>query len=291
MSDLSPSSSGEPNNWDEILTLARTYQYDRYLAATLSPRSARADLIVLAAFAGEMRRIPWTVSDPTIGMIRLQWWRDCLTAGAQTTSGNPLADTLNEIVVRRKLPPGLLIGHIDAQELELYADLVEDMDQLRLHFIKRESGLFQLAALILGRGDSIPEIDRGACAYGLAKSIAEFAFRQNGRQLLVPGDLASTHGVEPGKLLAGEADGAVPSRAHALLAELSVTAISDYQVFRDALGSNAKKVFGAILPVTLTPSYARTAKSPFDAANISNMGPGNFAKSCQMLLAYLRGKI
>ena len=291
MADESPSTVESSENWDEILSLARTHQYDRYLAATLSPWSARADLIILAAFAGEMRRIPWTVSDPTIGMIRLQWWRDCLTAGASAATGNPLADALNDVVARHQLPSGLLIGHIDAQELELYADLIEDLDRVRLHFIKREGALFQLVARVLGVHGEVPGLDKAACAYGMAKTIAEFAFRQNGRQLLVPRDLALSHGVEPGEVNSGTHNEPELDNVVALLTELSEIALADYRVCQTASRTGERDVISALLPTTLTPNYARSAKSPFDAANLSNMGPGNFVKSWRMFLAYLRGAI
>lgn len=51
---------------------ARTYAPDRYLAALLAPKSYRDDLIILAAFLGEMERIPKIVREPALGEIRLQ---------------------------------------------------------------------------------------------------------------------------------------------------------------------------------------------------------------------------
>ncbi|MEM8972395.1 MAG: squalene/phytoene synthase family protein [Pseudomonadota bacterium] len=285
-------SSDHIGKWDEIVSLARTYQYDRYIAATLSPRAARHDLITLAAFAGEMRRIPWSVSEPTIGMIRLQWWRDGLTAAPQETTGNPLADAVRTVVARNKLPVGLLLGHIDAQELELYADLVEDMDQLRLHYIRREGGLFQLAAQILGQPSALDRLDQAACAYGMAKSIAEFAFRRNGRQLLVPGDMAASYGIKPDTTAEAASDSNREQKPPAaLLSDLADIAMSDYRASREALGSEAGNAFCALLPLALTPAYASTAKSPFAASNVSNMGPGNFSKSCRLLWAYMRGRL
>ena len=57
---------------------ARELDYDRYLAALLAPRAARDGLMALAAFHGEIARIPRTVREPGVGDIRLQWWRDAL---------------------------------------------------------------------------------------------------------------------------------------------------------------------------------------------------------------------
>ena len=46
---------------EAVRAAARSLDRDRYLAALLSPRSARSDLIALAAFMGEVARIPLTV--------------------------------------------------------------------------------------------------------------------------------------------------------------------------------------------------------------------------------------
>ena len=82
---------------------ARAFERDRYLAALLAPRTLRDDLIAIAAFAGEIGRIPTMVSEPMIGRIRLQWWRDVIDAGDRAT-GNPVADALNTSTARHTLP-------------------------------------------------------------------------------------------------------------------------------------------------------------------------------------------
>ena len=77
---------------EAVRAAARELDYDRYLAALLAPRRARDDLMALAAFHGEIARIPLTVREPAIGDIRLQWWRDALRTPAGTATGNPVAD-------------------------------------------------------------------------------------------------------------------------------------------------------------------------------------------------------
>ena len=48
-----------------------------------APAALRADLFALYGFAAEIARIPDQVSEPTLGEIRLQWWRDALQAAAE----------------------------------------------------------------------------------------------------------------------------------------------------------------------------------------------------------------
>ena len=89
---MSSRSTGSPHSGpqagtDVVRTAARAFERDRYLAALLSPRGVREDLLALAAFAGELARIPAFVSEPMVGEIRLQWWRDAIRAGLKDGSG------------------------------------------------------------------------------------------------------------------------------------------------------------------------------------------------------------
>ena len=280
--------------WPDILATARTYQFDRYITATLSPRQVRQDLIVLAAFAGEMVRIPLAVTDPTIGAIRQQWWRDALLAGRNHRTGNPLADALLDVVRRHRLPAGLLVGHIDAQELELYADLVADLDTLKVHFQKCDGALFELAAMILTatsdanlknmRNDEI--IQAAGLAYGMSRSLSELRMRAQGRQMLIPADRAVVHGVS-----VEVTDFAQQSNAlRSIVEELSESAMTAFATIQDQSTDMDRALYGALLPTTLTKTYLRRAARQFEAAMSLDTRPAPLSKAWRLFLAHWRGQ-
>ena len=60
--------------------LARSADYDRYLSAVFAPPRCREALFALIAFSHEVARIPDAVSEPMLGHIRFQWWRETLDA-------------------------------------------------------------------------------------------------------------------------------------------------------------------------------------------------------------------
>ncbi|HSF02040.1 MAG TPA: squalene/phytoene synthase family protein, partial [Solirubrobacterales bacterium] len=94
-----------------VRATARAHERDRYLAALLARGQPRDDLLALVAFAAEIGRIGSLVSEPAMGEIRLQWWRDALrNPDPATKSGHPVADLTRAAVRRHGLPPGLLIG-------------------------------------------------------------------------------------------------------------------------------------------------------------------------------------
>ena len=131
---------------------ARANALDRYLAARLAPRAARRDLIALAAFVGDTARIAATASEPLIGEIRLQWWRDVLEPGPAEgeATGNPVADALREAIARHGLPAEPFAKLLDARSRALDPEFGMSGAALDQHLDETEGAAFRLAARILG---------------------------------------------------------------------------------------------------------------------------------------------
>jgi NADH dehydrogenase [ubiquinone] 1 alpha subcomplex assembly factor 6 len=58
--------------------LARKYDHDRYSMSLCLPVRHHAAIWAILAFAGELANIRLHVSNTTLGLIRIQWWRDSL---------------------------------------------------------------------------------------------------------------------------------------------------------------------------------------------------------------------
>ena len=87
------------------LEQVRRFDRDRYLAALFARSGPRADLLALYAFNLELAKIRELVREPMMGLIRLQWWRDCI---AEIYAGNvrrhQVAQPLAAAVARHGLP-------------------------------------------------------------------------------------------------------------------------------------------------------------------------------------------
>lgn len=156
---------------DEMRQAARTLEPDRYLAALLSPRAARDDLVVLAAFVAELKRIPNIVSDPHLAEIRLAWWRDALLAGEGAPTGNPLADAMHEIVARRALDRETFAVWLDAFAHTFYRAPPQDEAHLDLELSLIEGTPFAFAARICGETANAAT-DAATKAAGIAYGLA-----------------------------------------------------------------------------------------------------------------------
>ncbi len=67
-----------PEIWANIDERMQKGDEDRWLSSRYAPKRARRALIALYAFAYELARIRVVVTEPHLGAIRFQWWRDAL---------------------------------------------------------------------------------------------------------------------------------------------------------------------------------------------------------------------
>ena len=110
-----------------IRDLVRRGDQDRYWSALLAPEAARPHLLALFAFDIELSRIAWQVSEPQLGEIRLQWWRDALSAaltGAPTD--HPVLARLAEAVALHRLPHEPFLAMIDAHGFDVHGEPMPD---------------------------------------------------------------------------------------------------------------------------------------------------------------------
>lgn len=246
---------------DAVREAARSLAFDRYLSALLAPRAARDDLIALAAYLGELARVPVTVVDPQIAEIRLQWWRDAIsgfTAGADT--GNPVADVMGRVTRKHALPVDLLLQPIEGRSRELYDDGIPDQAAFAAYLDETEGAAFRLALQILGAdagGFPEPLLRDAASAQGctqLALSLPRLLAR--GRLPFPAAEAAITGdprqlGQEPARAAARRMTSYLAEEAHRSLA-----------AFRASATGVSRGAIPAFLPLALIGPYLRAIDSP-----------------------------
>jgi 15-cis-phytoene synthase len=95
---------------------------DRWLASRfIADEQARADVLAIYAYDGELGRAPRAASNALIGEIRLTWWREALDEiyEDRRVRGHPAARGLAAAVRRHALPRAPLEAMIDARYREL----------------------------------------------------------------------------------------------------------------------------------------------------------------------------
>lgn len=248
---------------DLVRTAARAYERDRYLAALLAPRDTRDDLIALAAFAGEIARIPSFVAEAMMGEIRLRWWRDALSAPVGEQTGHPIADALRQAIRRNDLPADELNDLIDAMSERLDDRPPTDESELASFLARTEGAQFRAAWRVLAgpRAVEPPEVlQKAGEAYGWARLLFELpAHLAEGRTLIPAGRLMAAN-VTLEALQSGTAGPAGVALLDALVAQTR----RRLGELRAAVRAAPKPLRTVLLPVALIEPYLRALQRMVD---------------------------
>ena len=163
---------------DYCSELVRTRDEDRWLAAQYAPEKNRSALIALYAFHCELRKIPGAVSEPPLGEIRLQWWREALQEirDAKAPRAHPVVETLAQTGVVQSIVAEKYDAVIDASARPLYGEGFSDITDLAGWLKEAEGGVDAIAATLLGGDEAIAEAARcGGGAFALAREGAGLA--------------------------------------------------------------------------------------------------------------------
>ncbi len=100
---------------------------------------------------------PSMVSEPGLGAIRLQWWREAIDRAAKgEATGHPVADAIGAAMRQRKLSRARIDALIDARSFDVETKIMPDWAALEAYLAATAGGLFALGGECLGsRGPSL----------------------------------------------------------------------------------------------------------------------------------------
>jgi phytoene synthase len=197
----------EAERGETVRAIARAGDPDRALSALFAPRDARADLFALYAFNVELARVAEQVSEPDLGAIKLQWWREAIDKAASgVATGQPVADAFGEMIRRRALAPEPIAALIDARTFDIAPRIMPDRASLEAYLRDTAGTLFALSASILGVQDRAVELAAHAAglAYGLTGLMRALPIHAASGRLYLPADALRRHGTSPEQVLAGK---------------------------------------------------------------------------------------
>lgn len=205
----------------------RTNDPDRFILALLAPPAARGALFALYAFNIEIARTRELVSEPQLGEIRLQWWRDGI---ATIYAGDQLRHEVGHALGEAVSAYGLTRHHfdrlIDARAADLDDNPPETVAELVHYAEDTTSPLIALALEIVG--DSTSESKAAAQHIGVAWSliglVRALPFHLRSRRQYLPRELTTRHSVSTRDLLelkpSSELNSAIKSLSDIAVAEL-----------------------------------------------------------------------
>ena len=113
--------SAEADRLSPVAALVRRHDRDRFQTVLFAPAACREALFALYAFNYEIARVRESVTEPTLGRIRLEWWRESIGAAFEggAVRRHPVVESLTAAIRERKLTRGHFDRLIEARESDL----------------------------------------------------------------------------------------------------------------------------------------------------------------------------
>ena len=153
----------------------RRQDWDRFICSLFAPAETREALYVLLAFNLEVAKTREVVSEPLLGEIRLQWWRDAIAgiydAGQEQVTGHYILENLPAVVRRFDLSRAYFDRIIDARGGDLSNDHHADTPALLAYGADTSASLNLLMLEVLREPDDGSVTDRWMAVCDAARDV------------------------------------------------------------------------------------------------------------------------
>lgn len=189
--------SVQKNDLSYCGALIRAHDPDRFLQSMFFAPDVREYLWALFAFNHEIAKTREVVSESTLGLIRLQWWRDAIQdiyehdKVTEHEVIKPLAKAISEHDLLREYFDQLLY----AREFDLEDVLPSNMEGLMNYADFTTQPLFKLALKITGTDPEGEIVQPVAINYALAGILRASGALARQHRFYLPEDLMNKHAV------------------------------------------------------------------------------------------------
>jgi NADH dehydrogenase [ubiquinone] 1 alpha subcomplex assembly factor 6 len=251
-----------------VAALVHRYDHDRFQTVLFAPPELREPLFALYAFNYEISRVRETVSQPMLGQIRLQWWRECIAAAFD---GGPVrhhivAEALTTAIRALSLTRAHFDRLIDARETDLDEVPAANLAALEDYAEGTSARLVYLALESLGVRE--PGAEKAGfhigVAYALAGLLRAMPFHARAGRLIIPANIAERTALYPADYRALRSTRALRSAT----AEIAAAAARHLVSARGHGRSITRRALPAFLPAIVAARsltrLKRVGYDPFD---------------------------
>ena len=116
--------STEADGLSPVAALVRRHDHDRFQTVLFAPAARREALFALYAFNYEIARVRETVTEPMLGRMRLQWWRESIAVAFEggAVRRHPVVESLTAVIRAGRLTRGHFEALVEARESDLDDD-------------------------------------------------------------------------------------------------------------------------------------------------------------------------
>jgi NADH dehydrogenase [ubiquinone] 1 alpha subcomplex assembly factor 6 len=282
--------SAEADRLSPVAALVQRHDRDRFQTVLFAPVARREALFALYAFNYEIARVRERVTHPTLGRIRLEWWREAVAAAFD---GGPVrhhvvVEPLTAAIREYRPTRGLFDRLIDTRESDLDDEPPASLEALEDYAEGTSGRLVCLALEFLGAGD--PPATVAGCHVGIAYALAGLLramphLAHTGRRF-IPTDIAARTGLDDADYRALQSRPAL----RAASAELAAAASRHLASARNCRAAIARSALPALLPATIAQhSFARLRRAGWDPFDPS-LAARDPLQSWRLAIAMLLGR-
>jgi phytoene synthase len=248
-----------------LADFVREHDRDRYQTALFAPADRRQALFALYAFNYEVARVRESVTQPMLGQIRLQWWREAIEAAY---SGAPprrhvVVEPLTGVI--RALAPSRahFARLIDTRERDLADEPPATLAELTDYAEGTSGTLLYLVLEVLGESEPVACTAARAVGigYALAGLLRALPFHARSGRCYVPVELIERAGIDPRAYAALCADAGL----RAAVAEIAEIAAGHLRAARRHQAAMTRPARKAMLPAVIADRFLlRLGRANFD---------------------------
>jgi phytoene synthase len=250
--------TASPSDYEQAGSTLAALDRDLWLSSLFVPEGKRPHVQALWTFAQEIARIPLIVSEPMLGEIRLQWWREVMEGErAGEAAQNPSAAALLATIAQFSLPRPPFIALLEARKFDLYHDVMPTLNDLEGYCGETASAVFRMASMVLSDSGDPGTADisgHAGVAWGMTRILRDLPFHARRGQCFLPRDVLARHGERPETVSSGE----VTPALLAALAEIRQKAREHFALARTRAKQLPQPVSAAYVPLAVVPLYLRT---------------------------------
>ncbi|KAI0917341.1 terpene cyclase [Taiwanofungus camphoratus] len=179
--------------------LVRRRDYESFLISQFYPNDVRSHFMALRALYVELATVQEVVSNPTIGKMRMQFWRDALRGIADgRPPRHPIALALYDALENANLPMYHLKRIIEARDAELYTPTHITLDSLTDHAESTASTFLYLLLSLMSLSSS-SALSHAASHLGVSQGISTLLralpYHASQGRMVIPAEITARHGV------------------------------------------------------------------------------------------------
>ncbi|XP_029360330.1 NADH dehydrogenase (ubiquinone) complex I, assembly factor 6 isoform X1 [Echeneis naucrates] len=271
----SSSTTDSQHNEKFCLELVRSRDYDGFVSSLLLPEEARRSSLALRAFNVELAQVKDSVSQKTIGLMRMQFWKTAIDEMYRDEPPNqPVTAELWRAVRKHYLTKRWLLKVITEREKDLDDRAYRNLQELEGYAENTQSSLMYLLLECLGLKNV--HADHAASHIGKAQGIVTCLratpYHSSRRKVYLPMDICMLHGASQEDFIRGSREQHVRDVVYDIASQAHVH-LQHARSFSHSVPAAAMPAF--LQTVVLEDYLQRIRKADFDVfhPSLKNRNP------------------